>query len=220
MKKQFAIFGAGRFGFHVAKALADLGHEVLAIDEDAERVQSISEFVTHAVQADATDEKALKALGIRNFDVAVVTVASDIQASIMISLLCKELGVRTLVAKATSELHAKVLTRIGVDKIVFPERDMALRVAHQLVTSNILDVIELSPDFNVVEISPEPSWYRRTLRELDMRQRYGINIVAIKGADGTINMAPRGDDVVAEEDVLLCIGSNEDIRRLENGATN
>ena len=141
--RQFVVIGIGRFGGAIAETLSRLGHEVLAIDTDEEVIQKISDKVTHAVAADATDESVLKSLGVRNFDVAVVAIGSDIQSSIMTTLMLKELGIRYVVAKAQNELHARVLMKIGADKIVFPERDMGERVAHNLISSNILDYIEL-----------------------------------------------------------------------------
>ncbi len=213
--KQFVVIGLGRFGSSVARNLYALGHDVLAIDKDEELIQDISDSVTHAVQADATDENALKSLGIRNFDVAVITIGSDIQASIMITLLAKELGVKYVITKAQNELHAKVLYKIGVDRVVFPERDMGVRVAHNLVSSNILDYIELDPDFSIIEITAISRWIGKTLEELDMRARYGVNVLAIKQGND-INISPRGDDLIQENDILVVVGSNEDIKRLEN----
>ncbi|MFU0799267.1 MAG: TrkA family potassium uptake protein [Xylanivirga thermophila] len=216
--KQFAIIGLGRFGSSIATTLYAMGHDVLAIDKDEEQIQDISDYVTHAVQADATDESTLKAVGIRNFDVAVVTVGSDIQSSVLITLLCKELGVKYVLAKAQNELHAKVLYKIGADKVVFPERDMGIRVAHNLVSSNILDYIELDPNYSVVEISAIPLWVGKSLRELDLRVRYGVNVMAIKQQDGNINISPGGDDMIYERDIVVVIGTNEDIDKLEKRA--
>jgi len=213
--KQFVVIGLGRFGSSVAKTLYSLGNEVLAIDKDEETVQNISDYVTHAVQADATDEATIRSLGIRNFDVAVVTIGSDIQSSVMVTLLLKELGIKHVIAKAHNDLHAKVLYKIGADRVVFPERDMGVRVAHNLCTSNILDYIELSPDYNIVEISAIEEWYNKTLRELDMRNRYGFNVMAIKrGKD--INISPKADDVIKSGDVLVVISTNESIKKFEH----
>ena len=213
--KQFAISGLGRFGSSVAQTLYMLGHDVLVVDSDAERVDEISDYVTHAVQADATDEGALKALGLRNFDVAVVTIGTDIQSSILITLLCKELGVKHVIAKAQNELHAKVLYKIGADKVVFPERDMGMRVAHTLVSNNILDFIELSPDYSMLEMAVMEDWIGYTLKDLELRNRYGINVIAIKRDNG-IEISPNGNNILLSGDVLLVIGSVKDIRKLEN----
>lgn len=215
--KQFAVIGCGRFGSSVARTLYGLGYDVLAIDENEDVIQNISDFVTHAVQADATDEASIKSLGIRNFDVAVITIGSDIQSSILITLIVKELGVKYVVAKAQNELHAKVLYKIGADRVVFPERDMGVRVAHNLVSSNILDYIELAPDYSIVEIAALRDWEGKTLSELNMRARYGINVMAIK--HGTeINISPNALDVIRKDDVLVVIGHNDDVQKLENKA--
>lgn len=162
--KQFAVIGCGRFGSSVAKTLYKLGNDVLAIDRDGEIIQDISDSVTHAAEADVMDENVLKDLGIRNFDVVIVSIGSDLEASIMATLVAKELGVKTVVAKAQNELHAKVLYKIGADKVIFPERDMGVRVAHNLVSTNILDFIELSPDYSIVEINAISEWENKALK--------------------------------------------------------
>lgn len=214
--KQFVIIGLGRFGTSVATTLYSLGNEVLAIDTDEEVVQSISDSVTHAVQADATDEATLRSLGIRNFDVAVVTIGSNVQSSIMVTLLVKELGVKFVIAKAQNELHAKVLYKIGADRVVFPERDMGVRVAHNLCSSNILDYIELSSDYSIMEITAMKEWENKTLRDLNMRSKYGVNVMAIKrGSD--INVSPYADDEIIPGDVLVVIGGTEQLKTLERG---
>ncbi|WP_053956169.1 potassium channel family protein [Inediibacterium massiliense] len=215
--KQFVVIGCGRFGSSVARTLYGLGYDVLAIDRNEDVIQGIADSVTHAVQADATEEGAIKALGIRNFDVAVITIGSNIQSSIMATLLVKELGVKYVVTKAQSELHAKVLYKIGADRVVFPERDMGVRVAHNLVSSNILDYIELAPDYSIVEISSLGEWEGKNLQQLDMRAKYGINVMAIKHG-GEINIAPSATDIVRKDDVLVVIGHNDDIQKIERKA--
>ncbi len=213
--KQFAVLGLGRFGSSLAKTLYGLGHDVLAVDEREEVVQDISDSVTHAIQADAADESTLRSLGLRNFDVAIVTIGSDIQASILVTLILKELGVKYVVAKAQSELHAKVLYKIGADRVVFPERDMGVRLAHNLVSTNILDFIELSSDYSIVEVAALSEWKGKTLKELNMRVKYGINIIAIR-REGKINVSPKAEDRIMENDVLVVVGDNDGIIRLEN----
>lgn len=212
--KQFAIIGMGRFGSSIARTLYSLGNDVLAIDFQEERIEEVSDFVTHAVVAEATDEQTLISLGLRNFDVAVVTIGTDIQASILVCLLCKEMGIKTVLAKAQNELHARVLRKIGVDRVVFPERDMGMRLAHNLVSSNILDFIELSSDHSLVEINVQETWTGNSLKDLNMRVKYGVNVMAIKHA-GSINISPRGEDIVQSGDTLVVIGANDDIRRIE-----
>ncbi|MCG8539923.1 MAG: TrkA family potassium uptake protein [Clostridia bacterium] len=215
MKKQFVVIGCGRFGSSVAKTLCSMGYEVLAVDKNEETIQGIVEQVTHAVQADATDENSIKSLGIRNFDVAVITIGSNIQSSILVTLMIKELGVKYIVAKAQNELHAKVLYKIGADRVVFPEREMGVRIAHNLVSSNIMDYIELAPDYSIVEIASLEEWIGKSLRELNMRSKYGINVMAIKrGPD--IDISPSAVDLIRDDDVLVVIGHNDDLQKIEN----
>ena len=212
--KQFVVLGLGRFGHSVAKTLYALGNDVLAIDMDGDLVQEMSDSVTHAVQLDATDENALRSLGLRNFDVAVVTIGSNIQASVMATLLVKELGVKYIIAKGHSDLHAKVLYKIGADRVVLPEKDMGVRVAHNLVSASIVDYIELSPDYSIMEIQALDEWDGKTLDELRLRSKYGINVMAIKNGD-EINLTPSAQDKVNAKDVIVAIGSAEDLSKLE-----
>ncbi len=213
-RKQFIVIGMGRFGQSVARCLTSIGKEVLAVDKSEELINDIAPYVTHAAQADATDEKALNALGLRNFDVALVTIGDDIQASILVTLLCKEMGVSYVVAKAQTDLHAKVLLKIGADKVVFPERDMGIRFAHHLAAPNVIDYIQMAGDLRVLEVNAIPVWAGKSLAELDLRKKYGINIIAIKKAD-QINTAPHGEDVVGKSDVLIIVGQSADIARVE-----
>lgn len=213
-KKQYVVIGLGRFGTSIARTLYELGNDVLAVDSDEESIQNIAPYVTHAIQADATDEENLKSLGISNFDVAVIGIGVNVQDSVMITLLVKEVGVKYVVAKANTELHAKILYKIGADKIVFPERDTAVRVAHNLVSSNILDYIELSSEYSIAEMLSIDEWHGKTLGELNMRTRYGINIVAIK-RHGEINISPTADYKILE-DIIVAIGGCKQIGRLES----
>ncbi|MBS5926841.1 MAG: TrkA family potassium uptake protein [Clostridium sp.] len=212
--KQFVVIGLGRFGASVAKTLYSLGNDVLVIDKDEDLIQDISDSVTHAVQMDATDENALRTLGLRNFDVAVVTIGANIQASVMVTLLVKELGVKYIIAKGNSDLHAKVLYKIGADRVILPEKDMGVRVAHNLVSSSILDYIELSPDYSIMEIEALDEWQDKTLRDLKLRSKYGINVMAIKKGD-EINLTPSADDTVESKDIIVAIGSAQDLANLE-----
>ncbi len=214
MKKQFAVIGMGRFGSSVAKSLYQLGFEVLAIDSSEERTQDIVDVVTHAVQADSTDEDALKAIGIRNFDVVVVAIGQDIQSSILTTLILKDLGVETIIVKAQNELHGKVLDKIGADKVIFPERDMGQRVAHHLISPNILDFIELSDDYSIVEIKATPRMIGKSLRDLDIRAKYGCNVMAIK-TQQKMNIAPHATDLIQEDDILVVVGENQDLKKFE-----
>ena len=216
--KQFLVLGLGRFGASLAKTLCDLGQEVLAVDADEELVNNIAPYVTQAMQLDATDETLLASLGVKNFDAAIVSIGQNTRDSILVCVLLKELGVPYLVAKANDDLHAKVLQRVGADKVVFPERDMGARTAYNLVSTNILDYIELSPDYSLVEISVPPQWVGKNMRELNLRVRYGINVMAIRHVGGDISVAPQGIDALEKDDVLVAIGSNASISKLEDMA--
>ncbi|MEC0247551.1 potassium channel family protein [Paenibacillus chitinolyticus] len=212
---QYAVIGLGRFGSSLSQELTQLGHEVLGIDRDEEKVDEMSDKLTHTVVADATDEEVLRSLGVRNFDCAVVAIGDNIQASIMAAILLKELGVKTVVAKALTDQHAKVLEKIGVDRIIFPERDMGVRVAHQLVSPNLLDYIELSKNYTIAELVVSRRISGLTLKELDPRAKYGCSIVAINKTDDVI-IAPTAEDVLHEKDVMVVIGTKEQIDTFES----
>lgn len=214
MGKQYVVIGAGRFGSSVAIQLGSLGEEVMVIDRNEENIQAILEKVTHTVQADATDESALKALGVRNFDVAIVAIGSDIQSSILVTLLLKEQGIPYVIAKAQSEHHAKVLYKIGADRVVLPERDMGSRVANSLVSASFMDMIELAVDYSVAEYMPKEKWLNKPLNALSLPKKYGISLMAIKrGADIIITVDP--DTVIRPSDSLIVVGHNDDLIKLE-----
>lgn len=214
MRKQYIVIGAGRFGSSVAVKLNDLGEEVMVIDRNDENIHALADRVTHAVQADATDENALKALGVRNFDVAVVAIGSDIQSSILVTLMLKEMGIPHVIAKAQSEHHAKVLYKIGADRVILPERDMGIRIANNLVSSNFVDFMELAPDYSIAELKPKEKWLNKSLSELSLRTRHSVSLMAIKRSnDIIITVDP--DTVILPEDVLVFIGHNDDLIKLE-----
>ncbi|SFS30420.1 potassium channel family protein [Marininema halotolerans] len=214
MTENFAVIGLGRFGASVAKALYEMGYEVMAVDKDPYRVQDFSQIVTHVVEADSTDENALRALGINNFDIVVVAIGEDIQSSIMTTLILQEIGVKRVVVKAKNDLHGKVLYKIGAEKVVYPERDMGLRVVHNLISPNILDYIELAEDYSIIEISAGDYFDGKSLEQLDVRSLFGCNVMAIKSGK-RINIAPMANDVIHKGDVLVVIGHNDDLLRLE-----
>jgi trk system potassium uptake protein len=212
--KQFAVIGCGRFGSAVAKTLYKNGYDVLAIDENPDIIQYISEHVTHSASLDVKDENALKAVGMRNIDVAIIAIGSEIKASIMATLVVKELGVKYVVAKAQDELHAKVLYKIGADRVIFPERDMGVRLAYNLTSTNILDYIELAPDYSIMEIVAPDRWINKTLQETDVRAKYGISVLAIKHGEA-ITVSPKAQEVIQRGDVLVVVGANEDLQRVQ-----
>lgn len=216
--KQFLVIGLGRFGMSVATTLSDAGYEVMAVDNDEETIQEISSVVTHAVEADVTDIDVLKSLGVKNFDVAIVGIGRDIQSSIMVTLLLKEIGIKYVIAKASSDLHVKVLEKLGADRIISPEQDMGVRIANTLMSGNIVEHIQLSPEYSIVEIVSLPEWNGKTIRELNMRANYGINIIAIE-RDSHINITPGPDFPLDENDVLVVVGTNDKIQKLEQETT-
>lgn len=214
MKKQFAVIGIGRFGSSVAKSLHAFGFEVLAVDSNEQRVQEISSYVTQAVQADSTDEEALRALGIDRFDVVVVAIGTDIQASILTSLILKDLGIPKLIVKAQNDLQGKVLGKIGADKVIFPERDMGNRVAHHLISPNVVEYIDLSDGYSIVEITATPQMIGKSLKQLDIRAKYRCNVMAVKTGT-TMNITPLADDLIRVTDTLVVVGKNEDLMNFE-----
>ena len=214
MKKQFLIVGLGRFGSSLARTLVANGHEVLAVDRDAELVQDVTPYVTHAIQADCTDEAVLKELGASNFTHAIVAIGDDLQSSILTTLMLKELKIPHVIAKARDEMHGKVLRKIGADKIIYPERDMAMRLANQLSSNSIIDYIELSDEYNIVEMLASPAMHGLSLQKLNIRARFGCTILAIKTND-RMNVAPSAEDKIEAGNLLLLIGSLEQIRQLE-----
>lgn len=212
--KQFAVIGMGRFGTSLATTLYEMGHDVLIIDKDEEKIEDIIDKVTYGVQADATDDKALKDAGLKNVDVAIISIASNLQASIMATLNAKELGIKHVYAKAQNEQHHKVLSKIGADKVFSPERDMGVRVARSLASDNIFELIELDSDHSIVEIRALKNWTNKSLAEMDFRAKFGINIMAIK-RNKDLNISPMAKDIIEENDILLIVGDNAAIEKLK-----
>ncbi|MFD2670642.1 potassium channel family protein [Marinicrinis sediminis] len=215
---QFAVIGLGRFGSNLANELVEAGYEVMGIDKNPDKVDDLSDHLTFTVAADTTDDEVLKELGVRNFDCVIVAIGNDIQASIMTAILLKDLGVKTVVAKALGELHGRVLEKIGVDRVIYPEKDMAVRVAHQLVQPNILDFIELSKNYTIAELSAPSRISGKTLGELDTRAKFGCSVVALHKKDDII-VAPSANDVVEEADIMVLIGTIQQIEKLEEACT-
>lgn len=215
MKQNFAIIGLGRFGGSLCETLIESGQEVLAIDRNEDTINEYMNIATHAVVANAQDEMTLRSLGVRNFDHVIVAIGDDIQASILVTLMAKELGVKNVVAKASNSYHAKVLYKIGADHVVHPERDMGIKVAHNLVSKNILDYLELSDEYSLAEIKvTNHKFFDKNLIELNFRQHFGLNIVGIRRNKKLI-ISPTADEKVLKDDCLLVIGADEDIDRLD-----
>lgn len=215
--KTFVVIGLGRFGTAVATELCELGHEVLAIDGAEEHVQQVAERVTHAVTGDARDPSVLRALGVRNYDCAIVAVGDDVGNSALITLNLKELGVKKVICKAQSHVHRKVLEKIGADRVVFPEHEMGVKLAQGLSSSNVLNFIELSEDFGIVETAVPKEWHYETIQNLDVRARYKVNIIAVRrGKDGALNVAPGASYVIEPGDAVVALGRTEDINHLQD----
>jgi len=212
--KQFLVIGAGRFGGSIATTLYNMGHDVLIVDQEEEPINQIADSVTHAILGNASDERTIKSIGASNFDVCVIAMGSDIQSSILMTIMLKESGAKYVVAKAQNELHAKVLYKVGADKVVFPERDMGAKLAQSLVASNIMDYIELSPEYSIVEISSLDEWIGNSLKDINMREKYGVNVMAIKKGDN-INVSPTAASIIEQDDVLIVIGHNNDLSSLD-----
>lgn len=212
--KQFLVLGMGRFGTSIAKTLCELGQEVLAVDSDADLVNDIVPHVTQAMQLDATDEDVLASLGVSNFDAAIVSIGQNTRDSILVCVLLKELGVPYLIAKANDDLHAKVLRKIGADRVIFPERDMGARVARSILTPNVLDLMNLSDDYQIIEIRVPMKWVGNSIIGLNVRRHYGVNILAIHRQERFL-VSPAPDMLFSSGDTLLVMGKKEDIERLE-----
>ncbi len=212
--KQFIVLGLGRFGSSIAMELYNNGADVLAVDSDSERVEEIQAHVTHAVQADGCDPDALAQMGVQDFDAAIVNIGTDIKASGVITMLLKEMGVPMVVAKAQDEMHGRLLKRLGADRVIYPERDMGRRLAHRLLSGNILDYIEVSDDFSLVEIAPLNEWLNRSLGELDLRRKRGINVIAIR-SNGRVQVSLDADTIIRAGDLLLVVGERKALHRLE-----
>ena len=212
--KEFVVFGLGRFGTSVAITLAESGCEVLVVDDNEDKINEIAPFVTHAVRAHITDGDTLKTLGIKNFDGAVVAIGEDLEASVMTTILVKELGIPYILAKAQSEIQAKILKKVGADMVVFPEKETGVRIANNLMMGNFFDAVELSSTFSLIECDPLKDWIGKSLKELNLRARYKVNVIAIKRYD-EINVTPDANEPIEADDVMIFIGQNEYLNNLQ-----
>ncbi|MEQ8174315.1 MAG: TrkA family potassium uptake protein [Syntrophomonadaceae bacterium] len=212
-KKQVAVIGIGRFGSSLVKELSAMGHEVLAIDAHESRVNDMIDIATQAVEANSMDENVLKSLGLAEFDVVVVAIGENLQANVLTTIMLKEMGVKKIVAKAQNELHGRVLEKLGADLVVYPERDMAVRVAHALTSNSVLEYISLSSNYSIVEMTTPRVFEGKTLAEMDLRSKYQVNIMAIKRGEDII-VAPGPREKIAAGDLLVMIGTTCDLENL------
>lgn len=212
--KFYVVIGLGRFGSALARQLCKLGAEVLALDVKGDLVQQVANDVTHAVVGDAQDKEVLRALGVRNMDCAVIAIGDNLAASVLITMNLKELGVPYIVCKAHDETHRKVLEKLGANRVIIPEYEYAQRLARTLNSHNVLDYIELSEDFGILDVPAPKTWIGKTLRELNVRAKLGVNIIAVEN-DGKTNVSPTADYAVREGDTLVVLGDNVALEKVQ-----
>ncbi len=213
-KKTYAVFGLGRYGTAVARELVDNGMEVIAVDTDQQIINDLCAFLPVCKCADVTDAEVISRLGIDNIDVVIVCMASNLEASVMAVTLCKEAGVETVIAKCSNEMHQKILLRVGADQVVFPENESGIRLAKNLLSSGFIDMISLSSDVSVVEIGVKDEWCGKNLIELNLRKKYGFNIVAIKKGEN-VNVSINPEQPLDAESSLIVIANTAKLRKLK-----
>jgi trk system potassium uptake protein TrkA len=214
--KSYLIIGLGRFGTAIAKELYRLRQEVMVIDVDKEEIQKISPFVTYAATGDAREEGVLQSVGVNNFDCVIVAVGSSVESSVMATVLLKELGAKYIIAKAQNQLHYKILEKVGADRVIFPEMDMGKKLAQRLVSDNVLDYIELSPDYSIAEIETPKAWTGKTLAEIGVRAKYSVSVIAMRKTDDRkkLLLSPGADNRLEAGQILVMLGENKKIREL------
>lgn len=212
--KSYVVIGLGRFGAEVARQLCVLGCEVLAMDLRSDLVQQVANDVTHAVVGDGQDKEVLRALGIRNVDCAVVAIGDDLAASVLTVMNLKELGMKQIICKAHDETHRQVLQKLGADRVVIPEKENALRLAHSLSSPNVLDYIELSDEYGIVEVPVPKSWLGKSLKSLNVRAKLGVNILAVRRA-GKINVSPAAEFEFGEGDIVVVLGDSQALEAVQ-----
>ncbi len=215
MKKQFLVIGLGRFGASVARTLTQAGHSVVGIDQSEDRIQRVSEEISDVMKCNATDADILSSIGIQDFEACIVCIGEKyIQNSILVTLLLKEKGSNKIIAKAGNKTQGKVLSKVGADKIVYPEKDMGERVARSLISSRIIDFLEVSEEISIIEMKTPAIMVGKDLIELNLRHKYGVTIISIKSADGVIKTPPPVDYKFRDDDVITLIGENKKLKKL------
>ena len=212
--KSYFVIGLGRFGTEVARKLYELGCEVPVVDKDSDLVQQISQDVTQAVVADARDKDVLRALGAKNFDCAVVAIGDNLADSVLATMNVKELGIPRVVCKASNETHRQVLLKLGADQVVIPEQEYADRLARSLSSHNVLDYIQLSEDYGIIEVPAPKSWVGKSLKELHVRAKLGVNILAVKQGS-QINVSPTADYAIGQQDILVVLGDTQALKKVQ-----
>lgn len=212
---KFAVIGLGSFGSNIAKTLYEKGNEVLAVDEDKEKVDEVKNFVSHAVHMDAADKENLQALGIKDMDVVIVSLGPEMEASILTVLYLNEMGTKRIVAKALTDDHAKILESVGATEIIYPEKDMAIKTALKLCCPNVLEYLPLISGFGIQEIAPPEKFIGKNLRELDLRNKYGIQVIAIKELiPEKTTFVPKADFVLKDSDILVIMGEDKQLEKI------
>lgn len=210
----YAVFGLGRYGKAVAKELVDDGAEVLAVDINEEIVNEVSAVLPYCKCADVTDPEVIKQLGISNMDVVIISMASDLESSVMTTMLCKEAGVNMVIVKCANEMNCKIMSKVGADQVVIPESESGIRLAKNLLSSGFMDIIELSKEVSMVELSVRPEWEGKNLIELSLRKKYGINVVAlIEGKEVCTNINP--EQALSASAKLIVIGNTAKLNKLK-----
>ena len=215
MKKQYVVFGAGRFGRSIAVTLQSRGCEVIVVDRDPEVIEDIADEVSYAICANVEDPDIFADLGMKNLDGAIVAITESLEASIVTTMMCHEMGIPRIMAKARNEMHEKILRKVGATRVMYPEVEMGRRVAKYIVADNFADWIELSPEYSLVEMRTPDNWTGRTLKELDLRGRYGLNVLGIRsGKSVSVNINP--EEKLQADQILIIVGSNRSLERLQS----
>ncbi len=210
--KQFAILGLGRFGQSIAKTLVDNGCDVLCVDKNTDAVNEMSKYASNVTRADVADVHAMSALGLNNFDVVIIAIGENMEAGIMATLIAKEMGVQNVITKAKNEIQKSILQKVGADRVVLPEKDMGVRIATSLITTNIIDFISLSDKFTIAEIEPRKEWVGKSLKSSNIRAEHRLNVVAIKRNNDMI-VSPKAEEIIEKDDILIIIGATADIQK-------
>ncbi len=214
MEKTYAVFGLGRYGIAVARELARNGMEVIAVDADERIVNAAADELPICKCADITDPEVIRQLGIANVDVVIIAMANNLEASVMAVTLCKEIGVKTVIAKSANEMHQKILTRVGADKVVFPENESGIRLAKNLLSSGFVDMVSLAKNVSMIELDVKPEWVEKSLIELNLRKKYSINVVAVRAGDMvSVDIDPHAP--LKEDDKLIVIANTEKFSKLK-----
>lgn len=212
-RKEFVVIGVGEFGSNVAKTLANSGATVMAVDKDEKRLEKIANNVTHSICADVTDPEAMKQLGIRNYDGAIVGIGHDLESNVLITMQLKEMNVPFIMVKAAAEIEGRILSKVGADKVIFPDREMGIRIGNDIMNGNYFEAIELSEEYSIVDLPVPENWVGKTLQEAKIRSRYGVNVIGIRGRED-VDINPDADRRFVEEDILIVLGHNSDIQNL------